>query len=60
MNDFLVIVGFIGASFGIGYDMSCYNIMRKVDGLYKKRNKWIFGYNTYMVWKTSRTVMKED
>ncbi len=46
--------------FGIGYDMSSYNIMRKVDKSYKKRNKWFFGYNTYMIWKTSRTAMKEE
>jgi hypothetical protein len=53
----LIIACFI---FCIGYDMASYNIMRKVDRLYKKRNKWFFGYNTYMVWKTSRTTMKEE
>jgi len=45
--------------FGLGYDFSSFNIMRKVDKTYKKRNKWFVGYNTYMVWKTARTVMKD-
>ena len=41
--------------FGIGYDISSYNIMKHVDKSYKKRNMWILGYNTYMVWKTTRS-----
>ena len=58
MNDFLLLIGAALFIFCYGYDFSSYNIMRKVDDTYKKRNKWFLGYNTYMVWKTSRTVME--
>jgi len=58
MNDVWLILSGLTIAFCIGYDVSSYNIMRKVDNLYKTRNKWLIGYNTYMVWKTSRTVMK--
>lgn len=34
----------------VGYDLSSYNIMKKMDPLYPKRNKWLlFGYNTFKV-----------
>lgn len=40
--------------FLIAYDVSSYNIMRHIDKSYKKRNIFLLGYNTYMIWKTSR------
>lgn len=54
MNEFLTIVGGLSFAFCYGYDISSYNIMRKVDKLYKKRNKWFIGYNTYRIWKLNR------
>jgi len=44
--------------FVIGYDISSYNIMRQIDKSYKKRNMWLLGYNTYMIWKTSRSTKR--
>ena len=41
--------------FGVGYDVSSYNIMRHVNKSYKRRNIWLLGYNTYMIWKTTRS-----
>jgi len=59
MDQFLLIVCAIVLVFVMGYDFSSYTMMKRVDKLYKKRNKYFLGYNTYMVWKTARTVMKE-
>ena len=45
--------------FGMGFDFASFMMMRRVDKFYPKRNKWFLGYNTYKVWKTARTVMKD-
>jgi len=59
MDSFLVVICAILIIFGMGYDFSSYMMMRRVDSQYKKHNKYFLGYNTYMVWKTARTVMKD-
>ncbi len=42
----------VGLCFCIGFDAASYNIMRKIEALYKKRNKWFLGYNTYRLWRS--------
>jgi len=59
MDQFLLILGLAGLIFFMGYDYSSYMMMRRVDKFYKKRNKWFLGYNTFKVWQTARTVMKD-
>ena len=46
--------------FVIGYDTSSYTMMRHVDKTYKKRNIWLLGYNTYMVWKTAKSAKRKQ
>lgn len=59
MDQFLFIGGAILIVFFMGYDYASYMMMRRVDKFYKKRNKWFLGYNTFKVWQTARTVMKD-
>jgi hypothetical protein len=35
----------------IGADTASYILMRKVDSIYKKRYKYLLGYNTYRIMK---------
>lgn len=60
MDNVLVIGGIILLIWFLGFDMSSYLIMKKIDPLYKKHNKYLIGYNTYRVWKSYRTYRKQN
>jgi len=57
-----VIIVFVIACliFVIGFDFSSYNIMKKIDPFYKKRNKFFVGYNTFKVWQSYREAEKNS
>lgn len=50
MGDVTTLLVILAIVFIIGYDLSSYTVMRKMDPFYPKRNKWLlFGYNSFKV-----------
>jgi hypothetical protein len=52
MDNVLVVAIIAGILFCMGFDNCSYNIMKRIDPLYKKGYKWILGYNTFRLWKS--------
>lgn len=59
MDPMTLLIG-VGVIFCVGYDMSSYNIMKKIDPLYKKKNMFFVGYNTFNVWRSYRKAMENE
>lgn len=45
--------------FIIGWDMASYKIMKKFDSFYPKRNKYLFGYNSFKLFEYYKRSIKK-